>query len=332
MAREPDPMANVGPPALPARASRRGKFVAGCWGLIVLGVVFQLLIRDRYPFPWAGIFYALPRPLLCGLAIIGCALSRGKLHRGLWAGLTLALAGWVAAQDIAWNAPRIAGGASRTVVFWNVGHDLVDDVTLGDEFLQQEPAVLGLVETGPLPPEWLSEWETRHPEYEFFLPGAGCLLAVRGKILDGGRVSLAGRGHLVWVDAEIDGTRVRAAVVDIHANPWVSRKEPLHELTEWLAGGNGNPQIVMGDFNTPDDSVWFDGLKRDLREVFRAAGRGYVPTWPWPVPVLKLDQIWVNRHVEVQSARQEATWRSDHRPQWAMVSWISEDSAAAKGR
>jgi vancomycin resistance protein VanJ len=321
VAREPDPAAKPGPPTPPARTSRRGKFATGCLGLIVLGVAFQLLFRDRYPFPWAGVFYALPRPLMCGLAIAGFVLARGKIPRVLWAGLTLALAGWTAARDVAWHAPRIASGASRSIVYWNVGHDLFDDVAVVDEFLRQQPAVLGLVEIGPLKPEWLSAWRSRHPEYEFFLPGAGCLLAVRGRILDGQRISLENRGHLAWVDAEIEGTRLRAAVVDVHANPWVSRKEPLRAVSEWLASGPEGPRIVMGDFNTPDDSFWFDGLKSDYREVFRAAGRGYAPTWPWPVPVLKLDQIWVSRQVEVHGARQGTTWRSDHRPQWAEVSW-----------
>jgi hypothetical protein len=61
------------------------------------------------------------------------------------------------------------------------------------------------------------------------------------------------------------------------------------------------------------------GIRRNFREAFLTAGSGYAPTWPWPAPMLKLDQIWLNRFVTPDHAWQQSTWRSDHRMQWADV-------------
>jgi vancomycin resistance protein VanJ len=76
---------------------------------------------------------------------------------------------------------------------------------------------------------------------------------------------------------------------------------------------------VMGDFNAPIESVWLDRFRSEFREAFLTAGAGYAPTWPDPAPVLKLDQIWLNRRLDVRRAWQTRTWRSDHRMQWAEI-------------
>ncbi|HUQ69752.1 MAG TPA: endonuclease/exonuclease/phosphatase family protein, partial [Planctomycetaceae bacterium] len=168
-----------------------------------------------------------------------------------------------------------------------------------------------------LSPEWLTAWRACHSDYQIVVPHAELLLAVRGRVLDQGDRPLGEFSHAGWLDAEIAGRTVRAVVVDIASNPMISRREPLSELGEWLHCHNKVPQVVMGDFNTPDESVWFAPFRPEFRETFRTAGRGYAPTWPWPAPVLKLDHIWVNRQVDVRRAWQTSTWHSDHRPQWA---------------
>lgn len=306
---------------------RRRLLGKACVAGVVLGCLFQVTLRDYFPFPWATIYYALPRPVLLALALVCCINAADRRTRRTWIGVSALLAGLVAWSDVAWHSSTTSKGTPQTVVFWNVGHDLINDVAVVDGFLDRGPAILGLVETGPVSPEWLAEWQTRHPEYQFVMPDPGCLLAVRGEIKASGLNPIAYRSYVAWVEAEIDGQPVRAAVVDIVADVNISRREPLNGLNELLAGWKDGPLVVMGDFNTPDDSLWMADLRRNFREVFRAAGQGYVPTWPWPVPVLKLDQIWVNRFFDVHAAWQQATWRSDHRAQWAEISRTNEDDA-----
>ena len=70
----------------------------------------------------------------------------------------------------------------------------------------------------------------------------------------------------------------------------------------------------MGDFNTPDDSILMEPLHAHCQLAFRERGSGYAATWPMPLPVLTLDQVWINSQVTV--AKSEYGWSldSDHRP------------------
>lgn len=288
---------------------------------VALGCAAQLTFRDHYPFPWSAVFYALPRPLLLVLAIAGTVVARSKWSRLFWGVTAFGLAGWVSQADIAWNPPPGTAAESEQIVFWNVGHDLPDDVEVVERLLARKPAVLGLVETGDLKDNWLALWREKHPDYQLVTTYRGLLLAVRGQVINHRRQELARSSPTLQVNAEIDGQAVRIVLVDIVANPWISRRDALTTLAGLLQTDDGRPAIVMGDFNAPDDSVWFEPLRAEFREAFRTAGQGYVPTWPRPAPVLKLDQIWVNRRVEVRRAWQQRTWQSDHNIQWASVKW-----------
>lgn len=305
------------PPLKPSRLRRAISVL--CSTGITLGCLAQLTFRDRYPFPGAIVFYALPRPLLLTLALVGLIVARRLWSRLCWGALGLLLAVWVSRADVAWNSAPGTTSDCQLVVCWNVGHDLPDDVEMVDRQLARKPAVLGLSETGVLPDQWLARWREKHPDYEIIAVHRELLLAVRGKVIDHQRQGLLSNSHSLRVDAEIDGVSVRIVLVDIVANPWIPRREPMQKLAELLPTSDDRPIIVMGDFNAPDDSVWFKPLRAEFREAFRTAGQGYAPTWPWPAPLLKLDQIWVNRHVEVCRAWQQKTWHSDHRIQFATV-------------
>lgn len=302
-----------------------------CLAGVAIGCLLHLTIRDIFPFPLSTTFYALPRPVLLMLSLIGCATAVTRRGCMLWSGVVLLLAGWVAMSDVTWNSPTYREGESHTIVFWNVGHDLTKDVAVVDGFLDHGPTIVGLVETGPVSQDWLAAWKARHPDYEFVMPHADCLIAVRGRIKGSGYHRLPSNSHAAWVDVELNGRTMRGVVVDIISSPWVSRREPLTKLSDDLRQWNDRPLVVMGDFNTPDDSVWLAEIRREFREAFRTAGKGYVPSWPWPAPVLKLDQIWVNRYVDVHAAWQTSTWHSDHRVQWGDIS-IKEINASVKRR
>lgn len=291
-------------------------------GLLVAGVVLHLTVRDAIRFPVAGLYYGLPRPVLLILSCL--VLWTATKWKWFYRLVCLSVLAWVAYCDVGWSTGSPSKPTTERVVFWNIGRNLVDDVEQVDEFLNASPLIVGLVETGDLSKSWLDDWRARWPGYQFAKPSSGCLLIVRGEILSSGYEPLGQSSAALWVDCNWQGERVRAVVVDFVANPWISRQEPLRRLTGLVRAWSDLPLVVMGDFNTPDDSVWFDELHHQLHEVFSIAGSGYAPTWPWPMPVLKLDQMWINEWLRVQQAWRTTTGRSDHRPIWAKVS-LDED-------
>jgi vancomycin resistance protein VanJ len=78
--------------------------------------------------------------------------------------------------------------------------------------------------------------------------------------------------------------------------------------------------VIMGDFNTPIESVFLEPLRDNYLNTIEQGGRGFDCTWPVPCPVLTIDQMWVNQSWKVQSSQLGWTWVSDHRP---IVSEIS---------
>lgn len=293
----------------------------GCSLLIVAGCLMHATVCDRYPFPLAAIYYGLPRPLLLLLALIAAITSSRVAVRWFW----LCAAGLFAAAvwhwDVEQHSPVAFSGETQAIAFWNVGRNLTHDVIAVDHFLKSAPALVGLVETGEFSQEWLNQWRTRQPDYELVVLPNDCLLAVRGKVLEQGDIRLPEGSFASWVDVSLGGVVMRVVMVDIAANVWRSRQEPILKLAAALNSWDDKPIIVMGDFNTPDESVWLSEFQPKFREVFRTAGSGYAPTWPWPCPVLKLDQVWVSREIDVERSWQTGTWRSDHRIVWAKIRW-----------
>jgi endonuclease/exonuclease/phosphatase family metal-dependent hydrolase len=108
--------------------------------------------------------------------------------------------------------------------------------------------------------------------------------------------------------------RCEVFVVDFDARPGYSRIPGLKLLSDLTEGLKGQPVLIMGDFNTPPDSIGFLPLRKHLRQTFETVGHGYAPTWPFPVPVLQLDQMWVNEELKTGSCHHGNCWASDHRP------------------
>jgi vancomycin resistance protein VanJ len=72
------------------------------------------------------------------------------------------------------------------------------------------------------------------------------------------------------------------------------------------------PLIIAGDFNTPRDSVLFDPMRTHHSNAWEKAGSRGADTWPWPVPVLSLDQVWSNQWLKPLRCQTAGNWRSDH--------------------
>lgn len=95
---------------------------------------------------------------------------------------------------------------------------------------------------------------------------------------------------------------------------WIESRGPAFaELTEAVRPHLGRNLIVLGDFNTPRESVFFIPLRAEMTHAFEAAGRGLAETWPLPLPMLNLDQIWTNRGLRVRHCEHGYSFRSDHR-------------------
>jgi endonuclease/exonuclease/phosphatase (EEP) superfamily protein YafD len=136
---------------------------------------------------------------------------------------------------------------------------------------------------------------------------------VRGEILEERSHRLPHRGLMKQVRIKVRGKTFVVFLVDLSSNPLLDRGTVLFELAQHVRRCGTEPLIVMGDFNTPPDSVHFRDLRAQMTLAHQRSGSGYAPTWPLPLPVLQIDQIWTNPKVSVTLSRGGWSWLSDHR-------------------
>ncbi|OYW11223.1 MAG: hypothetical protein B7Z55_19640 [Planctomycetales bacterium 12-60-4] len=175
--------------------------------------------------------------------------------------------------------------------------------------------LVGLVEAGKTGSPELAEWERLLPEYRAASNRAGMLWLSRLPSRMEPAVHLGPRSDAVALEFELNGRPCRAVLVDICADFSVARVPLLAELSKQLVENwEDRPWIMLGDFNAPPESVGFAELRRRGVNVFAAAGSGYAPTWPVPLPVLSLDQIWAAPEWRLHLCRNQWNTCSDHRP------------------
>jgi len=306
-------------PAAPRRRwTRRIGQVAGRAAVVlfVVGLVVRLTVRDRVLVA-NTIYYATPWSVLCVLGIIGVFWTRSRLGKRWAAAIATAALGcgamWL------WSAWSFrAAPSDRTgvrVVTWNLSHGRWGLAGLASAAAELKPDIGIFVEADPSRMDVRSLMKAAFPEHRVFLLGGGIVLVSRWP---GGeaRPYQFGSEEVESRIREIDLTTPwgnwTVFSCDIASNTLYQREPHLRELASRIAAC-ANPVIIAGDFNTPLDSVHLDQLRKlGLAEAFETSGSGYLPTWPVPVPVLSLDQIWVSKQFQPVHCVRTWNWRTDH--------------------
>ncbi len=320
---------------VPPLSRRRRWSVWLAWGLIAVGVLLHLTLRDAWQWPTAALFYALPRPVLAAIAVLAAGLARLLSRRESRVSLIVAtiMLGCVGYRDIRWTNPPTAQSQGRPlrVVVWNAAHLARGREAAAAWIREWDADIIGIVEAGPTYPGDIKDWKRLLPGYAIASPRLQSLILARGDVQLHDVVSLGFDSDAMPATVIVEDTACEVVLVDIVSNIRLGRSGPLRKLARMLDEAPARPQIVMGDFNTPPESVWLHPLREQYRDAFDVAGRGYQPTWPLPVPSLKLDYVWVAPGVTVEQCHHGWTTASDHRPVFvtlktATTATVSPDS------
>jgi endonuclease/exonuclease/phosphatase family metal-dependent hydrolase len=205
-------------------------------------------------------------------------------------------------------------------VSWNAEHPknrLPDVIQTARDF---DADILGITETESTAPADAERRRAAFPGHVVrTLPGF-MLLITRGDVLHTATGSLSQRGTYNLVQLQFGARRMNLVFVDFHANPFTSRGPAFAALATVLGNIAEAPTILMGDFNTPRESIYFDAMRERMNDAFETRGNGFAETWPVPTPALSLDHIWVSRPARI--LRCSHGWSlSDHRPVVADLAW-----------
>jgi len=129
---------------------------------------------------------------------------------------------------------------------------------------------------------------------------------------------------VAWhVRIDTDRGPLELCAVDMVSRPNFNRRPSLKKLADWVAARtNGLPLLMVGDFNTPHDSLAFGPLREHLGHAYEQGGRLWPYSWPVPVPVFAIDHIWANDRVRINDYFLKTTKYSDHKRQIADFSLL----------
>lgn len=297
--------------------------------ITVIGLVVRLTVRDGIGI-WSPVFYATPLPLLVAGAAV-CVFYGGIARKTRWlavwsAILLLLLPAWWR-HDVRLLQPPAhqVREDDLTLLFWNVAR--ADDLTAAADYIRRVDAdIVGLVEAVGNKDEMRAFWRQQLPDYHLSYLGGNLQILSRWSSEEAVAEHLHGGSISRFLRVHVRGTSYLCCLVDIDANLLRPRHPALQRLTELLQDYRDDHVVIMGDFNIPPDSIHLAGVREHYRLCFEAAGSGYAPTWPVPLPVLQLDQVWVNDRLQTVSCRHGFSTASDHRPVLVRLRRVASDS------
>jgi endonuclease/exonuclease/phosphatase (EEP) superfamily protein YafD len=296
------------------------------WLLLAAGLLLQFGLKDRLP-GLALLFYALPQPCLLALAA-ALALAPGATLRSRLGAVAVALPLALAWLAPLWTRPPADAAALKAedlrLLVWNVARPTGPHAGLIDLIRVRQPHVVAVIEPGRVEPDWLRAYETALPGYRADWMPRGLLWLSRMPSRYRERGKLEGIGAYARFEVGGLGPTFPVVVADVFAHVLKSRHGQLQEVL--AQARDRSDALLVGDFNTPLESVFFQPWRTRYQNVFEMAGSGLAETWPLGLPLLSLDQVWVGSDWQVIGV--EKLWRvrdSDHAALWVELRKIGEE-------
>lgn len=284
---------------------------------ILLMVVFFILIvihfifKDRFPIV-SVIYYACPLPLIIifGLFITLLFFKQKRLFYSL---VTILFAISIYFLNHYFVKPKddTQSGETSKILFWNVAKNQPLPANILIKHIREsKPEIVALVEALDVSDNDLKILRLTFPEYQFQPLEGEMLLAVKGTI---GNVVFDSESDVYkynYVQAKIENQSISILIADVYASPLLNKEIPLNIIIE--TAKKEKVDVLVGDFNTPYESVFFEEYKIDFKS-FHPYSIGMSATWPIPIPVIEIDQVWVAKSLQPIKMEKFSYNVSDHK-------------------
>jgi endonuclease/exonuclease/phosphatase (EEP) superfamily protein YafD len=280
---------------------------------LLIGYAFLLIVHfalKDYLYPISVIFYAFPLPILILIGIGLCVIYRKykRILIGILLLCTLLIFNWFKNYYFI-NKPLLKERAS-SILFWNVAKNKQFPLDIIIEKINAyEPNIVGLVEATYMTDTHKNELASKFPNYEFQILNGNMFIGIKGKINDVSFNSTEKSHKFNNINATINKKNVSILLVDVYASPFINKKQPLKTIKDYAT--NNNASFIIGDFNTPYESVIFEGFYENFQN-FHKYSDGFTATWPYSIPLIELDQIFISNSMQVSSLKKFNYVVSDH--------------------
>jgi endonuclease/exonuclease/phosphatase family metal-dependent hydrolase len=239
----------------------------------------------------------------------------------------------------------------NTLAWQREGHDLEHSI------LSAAPDIVALQEIGPRAAHYLASSLGRLFPHHYITESAdssGAAVLSRYPLREAVAFRGSEKGHW-WQRMVVDAPAGPIALLNIHTKiPYIRtthrrkwlpriplafhaerRSREVAYLVSLLEKVDG-PVIVCGDFNMTERSADHRLMAGQLRDAYRAVGRGlghtfpsvgsWPRTFPAPWPIVRLDYVWHSEHFGAAWAYRGEAGHSDHHPivvglRWSEAGW-----------
>jgi len=276
----------------------RKLFLLGIKITIIVGVIIHFSIKD-YVLVSAIFFYALPLPVLIFLTLF-LSVFTNKLSRKVSIATALFLTFvWVNKSYVSNTINDKVEGFE--IVFWNASRH--NNFNEAFKINNSIPDVMVMVESGNI---IMRNVKKEYPHYYFYLSKKEIAIFSKTPIKIIKEITSKNNSNLI----NFETNNLNFYAVDIQGHLGAPRKLEIRFINE-LINKNKNT-IILGDFNTPFESRYFQFFKDNFVNAFDAKGNGFRETWFWNIPLLSLDHIWVSKDLQVLKTEKMNTFKSDH--------------------
>ncbi len=256
---------------------------------------------------------AVPHLDRCQGVLLGLAVFLALFRRGRQLAVVLAvlIVGVWCHRSLAWHSAEPEAADETRLLFWNLNRPEAPFQPLIEMIQTLKPDFVACVEPGLNVAKDVEGYKAALPGYDCQFMPRGILWLSRHPSRYRARGRLDSLGAYAVFEAQFHGGTRRFVTVDVYGPPLLPRGGQLNET---LGFTNHDPGvIVMGDFNTPYESVHFDPFRTGgLQDALTAGGHGFRETWFYGLPLLSLDHIWLGKDWHVLEARKIWKPQSDH--------------------
>lgn len=273
-------------------------------------IIIHFVIKDRFHL-LSVFFYACPLPLiiLFGFCII-VMFYKQKIVCYTLGTILLTMSLYFSLHYFG-SAAKIDAAPTRHLLLWNVAQNkpLPTDILI--KHIQESHAeIVALVEAQHVSKEDKEILRNALPDYQFRTLYGTMLIGVKGTIDEIVFQDASDVYKFNYLTTTINQKQVRILLADIYAGPLLNKEIPLGIIRDFTK--KHKVDVLLGDFNTPYESVFFKDFKSDFKS-FHAYSSGMTATWPVPIPVMEIDQIWLDNALQPIELQKFCYGVSDHK-------------------
>lgn len=266
---------------------------------IVTLLAVHFVIKER-TFWSSLIFYALPLPIIILTVLLLSIVLTKKWRRYNLIIASILLLIWLS-RSFKIHIPDTIQKTDLEIVFWNVARRNNLETVFNES--GDIPDVMVLVESGK---NNIEEFKRKYPKYYFYRSDKELFIFSK-TLLDIKSENVSKYGTSV-INFKTAGVNFYA--VDATGSPDVPRAWELTYINKYVKEKHNT--LVLGDFNTPYESIYLKQFKKDFNHAFSKKGNGFKETWFYNLPLLCLDYIWVSKDLKILKTQKINTLKSDH--------------------